>query len=165
MKKYPMETVVGIFVVVGLVCIGYMAINLGKVSVFEEDVYPLYARFTSVSGLRAGSGVEVYGIGAGRVKRLTIDSERQMALVEMEIKKTLKVYDDAQATVKTAGLIGDKFVKIDPGGAGEPLKPSGIITQTSVPPDVEDLIGKFAFGSVQTGQEKPPEKTSKEPGK
>ena len=161
MKKLSIETVVGIFVVIGVICVGYMAVKLGKVSFLEENVYPLYARFTSVSGLRVGSAVEIYGIDMGTVKRLTIDPERQMALVEMEIRNSLKIYDDAQATVRTSGLIGDKYVKIDPGGAGEVLKAGGLIVQTSVPPEIEDLIGRFAFGSIQTGQEKPSEKSSK----
>jgi phospholipid/cholesterol/gamma-HCH transport system substrate-binding protein len=93
--------------------------------------------------------VDVYGIEVGRVTGLGIDSERQMALVEMKIKKGMKVYDDASATVKSSGLIGDKYVKIDPGGAGTVLKAGGMITETSVPADIEDLIGKVAFGDVK----------------
>ena len=149
MKKYSMETMVGIFVVVGLICVGYMAVKLGKVTLFGEDTYSLYARFSSVSGLRIGSSVDVYGIEVGRVTGLTIDMERQMALVKMQVRKAMKVYDDASATVKSQGLIGDKYVKIDPGGAGEVLKADGMITQTTVPADIEDLIGKVAFGDVK----------------
>jgi phospholipid/cholesterol/gamma-HCH transport system substrate-binding protein len=149
MKKYSMETIVGIFVVIGLICVGYMAVKLGKVNLLGEDTYALTARFSSVSGLRVGSSVDVYGIEVGRVTALAIDSERQMALVEMKIKKGMKVYDDASATVKSSGLIGDKYVKIDPGGAGEVLKAGGMITETSVPADIEDLIGKVAFGDVK----------------
>ena len=154
MKKYSMETLVGIFVVIGLICVGYMTVKLGKVSLFGQDTYPLYARFASVSALRSGSTVEVYGIEVGSVTSLNIDNERQMAVVEMAIKKKVKVYDDASATIKSSGLIGDKYVKIEPGGAGVALKPREIITQTSVPADIEDLIGKYAFGDVK-----------KEPGK
>jgi len=153
MKKYSMETTVGVFVLIGLVCVGYMTVKLGKVSLFGEDTYPLYARFATVSGLRAGSAVEIYGIEVGSVTSLGIDAERQMGLVSMKINKGIKVYDDAAATIKTAGLIGDKLVKIDPGGSGELLKPGGTITQTTVPTDIEDLIGKYAFGDVKKGQE------------
>ena len=92
---------------------------------------------------------------------LGIDSERQMGVVGMKINKGVKIYDDATATVKSAGLIGDKYVKIDPGGAGEVLKSQGIITQTSVPADIEDLIGKYAFGDVKKGSDKAPEKPAK----
>ncbi|HPL40267.1 MAG TPA: outer membrane lipid asymmetry maintenance protein MlaD [Syntrophorhabdaceae bacterium] len=149
MKKYTMETTVGIFVVIGLICVGYMTVKLGKVSFFKSDTYTIYARFASVSALRVGGTVEVYGIAVGSVKSLGIDSDRQMALVGMSIKKDVNIYDDASASIKTSGLIGDKLVKIDPGGSGEPIRPGGIITQTSVPADIEDLIGKYAFGDAK----------------
>jgi phospholipid/cholesterol/gamma-HCH transport system substrate-binding protein len=161
MKKYSMETAVGIFVLVGFICVGYMTVKLGKVSLFGEDTYPLYARFASVSGLRAGSAVEIYGIEVGSVNSLGVDTERQMGIIGMKINKGVKVYDDAAAAIKTSGLIGDKYVKIDPGGAGEVLKPGGFITQTSVPTDIEDLIGKYAFGDVKKEPEKSPAKSTK----
>ncbi len=154
MKKYSIETTVGIFMVIGLICVGYMTVKLGKVSLFGDDTYPLYARFTSVTGLRVGSAVEIYGIQVGTVKSLGIDQERQMGVVGMDIDKGTKVYDDAAAIIKSAGLIGDKYVKIDPGGAGEVLKPKEMITQTSVPADLEDLIGKYAFGDVKESPDK-----------
>jgi phospholipid/cholesterol/gamma-HCH transport system substrate-binding protein len=158
MKKYSIETVVGIFVVIGLICVGYMTVKLGKISFFGEDTYPLYARFTSVSGLRPGSSVEIYGMQVGSVTSLGIDQERQVGVVGMKLSKGTKVYDDAAATIKTSGLIGDKYVKIDPGGAGEVLKPRGIITQTSVPADIDDLIGRYAFGDMKKEPEKSSEK-------
>lgn len=161
MKKYSLETAVGLFVVAGLICVGYMTVKLGKVSLFGEETYPLKARFASVSGLRVGSPVEIYGIEVGSVVHLGIDAERQMGVVDMTINKDVKVYDDAAATIKTAGLIGDKYVKIDPGGAGVVLKPQGVITQTSVPADIEDLIGKYAFGDVKKEPEKSPESPNK----
>jgi phospholipid/cholesterol/gamma-HCH transport system substrate-binding protein len=165
MKKYSMETAVGIFVLIGLICVGYMTVKLGKVSLFGEDTYPLSARFASVAGLRVGSSVEIYGIQVGSVEMLGIDEKRQMGIVGLKIKKGVKVYDDASATIKTSGLIGDKYIKIDPGGSEEALKPGGTITQTSVPADIEDLIGKYAFGSVPAGQKKAPEKSSEKPNK
>jgi phospholipid/cholesterol/gamma-HCH transport system substrate-binding protein len=161
MKKYSLETAVGLFVVAGLMCVGYMTVKLGKVSLFGEETYPLKARFASVSGLRVGSPVEIYGIEVGSVMHLGIDAERQMGVVDMTINKGVKVYDDAAATIKTAGLIGDKYVKVDPGGAGVVLKPQGVITQTSVPADIEDLIGKYAFGDVKKEPEKSPESPNK----
>jgi phospholipid/cholesterol/gamma-HCH transport system substrate-binding protein len=148
LKKYSTETVVGIFVLIGLVCIGYMAIKLGKVSLFGDDYYTLYARFSSVSGLRTGSPIEIQGIEVGRVEKMTLDSEKQSAVLELKIKKGLTVYDDAIASVKTAGLIGDKFVNISPGGGGEPLKSGAFITETTAPTDMEELISKYAFGDV-----------------
>lgn len=152
--KYKAETIVGIFVIIGLICVGYMTIKLGKLTLFDENYYSLYARFSSVSGLRTGGPVEMYGIEIGRISRLSVDTERQMALVEMKIKNTVKIHDDASATIKTSGLIGDKYVKIDPGGGGDVLKPGSFITETTTPPDIEDLIGKYAFGDVKKGPQK-----------
>lgn len=149
MKKYSMETVVGIFVVVGILCVGYMTVKLGKVSFLGDDSYILYARFTSVSGLRPGSVVEIHGIEAGKVGSLSIDQEKQLALVELKIDKGIRVYDDASATIKSSGLIGDKFVRVDPGGSGETLNAGALIVDTSTPPDIEELIGKYAFGDVK----------------
>ncbi len=149
MKKYSMETAVGFFVVVGLICVGYMTIKLGNVSLYGNDTYPLYARFTSVTGLRPGTAVEIYGIRAGTVDSMSIDEQRQMAVVKLRIDKKARVFDDGTATIKASGLIGDKFVTIDPGGAGEPLKSGSTISQTSTPPDIADLIGKFAFGDIR----------------
>ena len=142
MKKYSIETIVGVFVLIGLICVGYMTVKLGKISLFGQDTYPIYARFASIDGLRVGSSVEVYGMQVGSVESLGIDQKRQMGIIGMKINKDVQVFDDGSATIKTSGLIGDKYIKIDPGGAGEQLKSRGFITQTSVPADIEDLIGK-----------------------
>lgn len=161
MKKYSIETVVGIFVVAGLLCVAYMTVKLGKVSLLGDEYYSLYASFASVSGLRVGNPIEIEGIEVGRVERLSINQEKQMAVVELKIRKDIKVYDDAGASVRTAGLIGDRFVKIDPGGAGEILKPGGIITETTSPVDIEDLISKYAFGDIKKDDKKDDKKESK----
>ena len=149
MKKFSIETVVGIFVVIGIICVAYMTVKLGKVSLFGDNYYSLYARFGSVSGLREGSPIEIDGIEVGRVARLTLDQEKQLALITLKIRKGVKVYDDASAEIKTSGLIGDKFVNIDPGGGGALLKPAGTITETTTPTDIEDLISKYVFGNVK----------------
>jgi len=166
MKKYSIETTVGVFVLVGLIAIGYMTVKLGKIPLFGGDTYLLYARFASVEGVRVGSSIEVYGLQVGTVDSLRLDQQRQMAITGLKLNADVKVYDDASATVKTSGLIGDKYIKIDPGGAGDQLKPRSFITQTSVPADIEDLIGKYAFGSVpSTGQEKGAGKPAEGSGK
>ncbi|MDQ7788239.1 MAG: outer membrane lipid asymmetry maintenance protein MlaD [Thermodesulfovibrionales bacterium] len=149
MKKYSLETVVGIFVVAGLLCVAYMTVKLGKVSLIGDEYYSLHARFASVSGLRVGNLIEIGGIEVGRVERLSIDQEDQMSVVELKIRKGIKVYDDASASIRTAGLIGDKFVKIEPGSTGELLKPGGIIAETTSPMDLDELIGKYAFGDIK----------------
>src|SRR4030042_535059 len=140
MKKYTIETIVGIFVVFGLLCIGYMTVKLGHVSILGDDSYSVIARFTSVTGLRAGNPVNILGIEVGRIEKISMDQEDQKAIVELRIKKDVKIYDDAIASVKTEGLIGDSYLTIDPGGGGELLGPRGIITETQPPGDFIELV-------------------------
>lgn len=154
MKKYSLETTVGIFVVIGLLCIGYMTIKLGKIRMFGGDYYTLYARFSSVSGIRVDSPVEINGIEVGRVEQLNIDQDKQIAMVKLRIGIGIKIYEDAIASIKTSGLIGDKLIKIDPGGGGDILKPGGTITETTAALDIEDLISKYAFGDIKKDDKK-----------
>ena len=149
MKKYSKETIVGIFVFIGLLGITYMTVKLGNVAIIGDNSYSLFARFTSVSGLRVGSAVQMLGLEVGRVERLTMNQEDQVAVVEFKIKKDVMVYEDAMASIKTEGLIGDKYVQIDPGGAEDVLPPGGMIIDTQPAIDIGDLIGKYAFGDVK----------------
>ena len=153
MKKQRVETTVGVFVVVGLLCIGYMAVKLGDVSIFGDDSYSLFARFSSVTGLKTGSSVEMLGIEVGKVEKLYLDQDKQRAMVELRIRNGVQVYDDAIASIKTSGLIGDKYVQIDPGGGGDLLFQGDNIIDTTPPLDIEGLIGKFAFGSIGKEEE------------
>ncbi len=148
MKKYAMETAVGIFVVIGLICLAYMTIRFGHVSLGKKT-YSLYAPFPTVSGLRVGSPVDVWGLEVGQVERINLDQKGQRAIVEIKLPQDLKVYDDAIASIKTEGLIGDRYLSLDPGGAGAPLGPGGTITETQPAVDVVDLIGKYIFGEVK----------------
>ncbi len=158
MKKYKMETIVGIFVIFGLLCVGYMTVKLGKVEVFGNNFYTLFANFTTVTGLRIGSPVNILGIGVGRVERITIDQENLKAVVELKVKKGIKIYDDAIASIKTEGLIGDKYLSIDPGGGGNLLGDRGVIIDTQAAVDIESLISKYAFGDIKKAEVKKEQK-------
>ncbi|MGA1844839.1 MAG: outer membrane lipid asymmetry maintenance protein MlaD [bacterium] len=149
MKKYQAETVVGIFMVIGLLCVGYLTVKLGNISLLGDDTYSIQARFRSVSGLRKGSPVEMLGIDIGRVESLTVDQDTQAAIAEMRINKGIMIYRDAIASIKTSGLIGDKYVTIDAGGADEVMKPGETIIETESAIDIEEIIRKYAFGSVK----------------
>lgn len=149
MKKYSKETVVGMFVVLGLACIGYLTIQVGDLDIIGDNSYSLYARFTRVTGLRTGSAVNMLGLEIGRVGNLRMDQEKQVAIVELRVNKEIKIYDDAIASIKTEGLIGDKYVSIDAGGGGGLLKAGDLITETESPADIMDLVSKYAFGDVK----------------
>jgi phospholipid/cholesterol/gamma-HCH transport system substrate-binding protein len=148
MKKYSKETVVGIFVVIGLVCIGYMTVKLGNVGFLGDNTYSLYAKFNTVTGLREGNPVNMLGLEIGKVEKFTLDQDNQQVKLEFKINKGIEIYDDAIASIKTEGLIGDKYVSIDPGGGGDLLADGDSITDTNSPTDIMDLISKYAFGDV-----------------
>jgi phospholipid/cholesterol/gamma-HCH transport system substrate-binding protein len=149
MKKYSMETTVGIFVVVCLLGVAYLTLKLGDVSFLGDRSYSLFASFTSVSGLKVGSSVEMVGMEIGRVAGFSMDQKDQVAVVELRIGNEFKVYDDAIASIKSNGLLGDKFVNIEPGGGGDQLGPRGNISETEPPVDIMELISKYAFGNVE----------------
>jgi phospholipid/cholesterol/gamma-HCH transport system substrate-binding protein len=152
MKKYTQETVVGIFVVIGLLAIAYMTVKLGNVGFIGEQSYSLYAKFSSVTGLRTGNPVNMLGLEIGRVESFEMDQENLVAVVQLKISNGIKVYDDAIASIKTEGLIGDKFVSIDPGGGGDLLEHGDTITDTESPTDIMELVSKYAFGDVGSGE-------------
>lgn len=146
MGKRSVETTVGVFVVIGLLCVAYMTLRLGKLDVLGGKYYTLEGHFSSITGLKPGSSVEMLGIQIGQVKGFTIDQENQMAIVKMRIRGDIKIYDDAIASIKTSGLIGDKYIHIDAGGSDEMLKPGATIIETVPPVDIEELISKYIFG-------------------
>ncbi|MDJ0721569.1 MAG: outer membrane lipid asymmetry maintenance protein MlaD [Desulfobacterales bacterium] len=148
MKKYSNETIVGIFVVLGLVAISFMAVKLGNISLVGDNTKTYYAPFSTVSGLRVGNSVEMLGLEIGRVAAFRMDQEKLQAVVTLELDRSIEVFDDAIASIKTAGLIGDKYVNIDPGGGGDLLADGDTIIETESPVDLADLISKYAFGDV-----------------
>ena len=149
MKRSTIETSVGIFVLVGILCVGYLTIQLGKLELFANDQYVVFARFESVAGLKKGAQVEIAGIKIGVVDTIELDQERQIAKVGMKIQKGVTLTDDAIASVKTSGMIGDKYVKISPGGSDTELAPGEMITATESAVDLEELISKYVFGEVK----------------
>ncbi|MGD1970776.1 MAG: outer membrane lipid asymmetry maintenance protein MlaD [Desulfobacterales bacterium] len=152
MKKYTQETVVGVFVVIGLFAIAYMTVKLGNVGFLGEQSYSLIAKFSSVTGLRTGSPVNMLGLEVGRVESFEMDQENQVAVVTLKINNGIQIYDDAIASIKTEGLIGDKFVSIDAGGGGDLLEDGDTITDTESPTDLMELVSKYAFGDVGSGE-------------
>ena len=148
MKKSTVETAVGIFVLIGIACVGYLTIKLGQMELLDGNYYLLNARFESVSGLTRGAVVEVAGVHIGQVDAIQLDPESQTAMVSMKIKKGVELSDDVIASVRTSGLIGDKYIKLAPGGSDDILKPGDMITETESALDVEELISKYVFGDV-----------------
>jgi len=131
---------------VGLAAISYLAIMLGDISVFGGDRYQLVAKFTSSSGLREGAYIEAGGVRVGSVGTIKFDTDDYLSVVTLEIDNYVKIHEDAIASIRTAGIIGDKFVKITPGG-GEYLEPGMEIFETESSINLEELISKYIFES------------------
>lgn len=149
MKRSSLELGVGIFVVIGLICVGYLTLKLGKMDLLGGDYYHLKARFQSIAGLKTGAAVEISGVSVGRVGAIGLDPQRMVALVTIDIKKGIVLPDDTIASVKTSGLIGDQYIKLSPGGSDRVLKNGDMITETQSALDIEELISKYVFGSVK----------------
>lgn len=146
MKKSSVEMAVGIFVVIGLVCVGYLTIKLGKMELMGDNYYALYAKFDSAAGLKPGSNVEIAGVQVGQVESIKLDPVMQIANVKMKIENGIELSDDVIVSIKTAGLIGDKYITISSGGSDEILAPDSYIETTESALDIEDLISKYVFG-------------------
>ena len=117
---------------------------------FANQGFELSARFDSASGLRVGADVELAGVPVGRVVAISLDPDplRTQAVVHLRLDKNLHLSDDSIASIKTSGLIGDKYVSLSRGGSEKTIPPGGTITETESPVDLETLIGKYAFGGV-----------------
>ena len=148
MKKASIETAVGLFVLIGILCVGYLTVKLGKMEILGKDYYSVNAQFDSVTGLKVGANVEMAGVPIGKVEAITLDTERLTAQVRLKIQGDVVVTDDTIASVKTAGLIGDKYIKLSPGGSDLVLKPGETIIETESALDLEELISKYVFGGI-----------------
>jgi phospholipid/cholesterol/gamma-HCH transport system substrate-binding protein len=147
MKRFDLELAVGVFMIAGIICLGYLSIRLGKMEVFGEKGYEVYALFSETGGLKAGSSIVIAGVDIGRVKNVTLDNYQ--ARVLLNIPEGLKLQEDAIASIKTKGLIGEKYIEITPGGSEKVIQPGGRIRETQSPIDIEQLISKFIFGKVE----------------
>jgi phospholipid/cholesterol/gamma-HCH transport system substrate-binding protein len=146
MRRGTLELVVGLFILAGILCLGYMSIRYAKMEVMGNNGYLITAVFPSIAGLKNGALVEIAGVEIGRVKQISLDNYK--AKVQLSIKGTVELQDDAIARIKTKGLLGEKYIDIVPGGSDIILKTGDKIRETQPPVDIEELISKFVFGKV-----------------
>ena len=139
----------GIFVFIVMLCEAYLAIKLGRMEGFGEETYQVQAYFNSVSGLKKGAVVEMAGVEVGQVHGIMLDAEHQMAVVTLDIRNGVQLSTDVIASVKTSGLIGDKYIRLSSGGATDVLKAGDTIMDTESALDIEELIGQYVFGKVK----------------
>lgn len=149
MKQSKLEFFVGIFVMLGLAAVAYLTVKLGAGSIVGGDTYELEARFANAGGLNVGSTVVVAGVTVGRVEGVRVDAQDYSAIATLRIQSMLKLPTDSMASIKTTGLIGDKYILLSAGADETYLKAGDRITMTESSVDLESLIGKMAFGSVE----------------
>ena len=145
MKKMNLEMIVGLFLLTGLACFSFIAIKMGDISLFKEDSYPITARFVSISGLKEGAVVEVAGVKVGKVASIELDGGDYEAVVHMDISKAVHLSDDSIASIRTAGIIGDRFIKLPPGGSEVYLSAGEELQETESAISLEELISKYIF--------------------
>ncbi len=146
MKKVNVELVVGLFMILGFAGFAYIAIKLGDVELFgQQNNYPVSASFNSVSGLKEGAFVEIAGVRVGKVASIRLDPEEYEAVVTLSIDNGVRLQEDSIASIRTAGIMGDRFVSITPGGAEEYIEPGGEIEETESAISLEELISKYIF--------------------
>ena len=147
MKRFDLELAVGIFFLIGIACLAYLSIKLGRMEVIGHKGYAVYAKFSNVGGLKKGASVEIGGVEVGRVKDIKLDPEDYTAVITFQLNPEVKLPEDSIAAVKTKGLIGEKYVSITPGASERMIQPGGHIRETQPPFDLSDAIGRLIYGS------------------
>ena len=147
MKKMNLEMIVGLFLLAGFASFSWLAIKMGDIKFFMEDTYPVTARFISISGLKEGATVELAGVKVGKVSDIHLDGGEYEAVVELNISNEVRLQDDSIASIRTAGIIGDRYIKLTPGGSEEYLEQGDEIEETESAISLEELVSKYIFDS------------------
>jgi len=144
-----LELIVGAFVLSGLAAVAFLALRIGAGNLVGADTYVVRARFTNIGGLNPGGNVVIAGVPVGRVETIQLNPVDFSAIVELRLRRAVQLPADSMVSIKTSGLIGDKFLAIAPGGEARMVAPGELLTETEPAVDLESLISRFAFGSVK----------------
>ena len=146
MHRSALDLGVGFFVIVGILAFGWLSVKLGRVEFLAGQGYVITADFPSVGGLKPGSTVEIAGVEIGRVEGISL--VEYQARIRMRIRNDVKLQEDSIASIKTKGLIGERYVRINPGGSDRLIPPNGRLREVEAPVDFEELLSKYIFGKV-----------------
>lgn len=146
MKRFNLEITVGVFVLLGILAMAYISVQLGQIPIGGGDSYPVTATFSTAGGLQRGADVEIAGVPVGRVEKISLEDYE--AVVSMRIDSIVELQEDAIASIRTRGLIGDKYIRITPGGSDRLISAGGRIREVETPLDFEDVIGQFIQGKI-----------------
>ena len=149
MKQSKLELIVGTFVLIGLAAVAYLALKIGAGTLVGADTYMIHARFANSGGLNPGSNVLIAGVPIGRVSAIRLNPADFSAVVDLSLERAVKLPADSIASIKTTGLIGDKYVALAPGGDTAIIAAGDTITETESAVDIESLISRCALGNVE----------------
>ena len=145
MKRSSLEMIVGVFLLAGFASFSWLAVKMGDLDLFKEESYNISASFTSISGLKEGAALELAGVVVGKVTKIELNEEEYEATVFMDVVKTVQLSDDSIASIRTSGIIGDKFIKLTPGGSDIMLESGDMIEETEASISIEELVSKYIF--------------------
>ncbi len=150
MERTTVDLWVGAFVVAGIAALVVLALKVGNLSTYNvSETYQLQAYFTNVGGLKPTASVRSAGVLVGRVTEIKLDTERYEARVTMSVDKRYQFPRDTFANIQTAGLLGENYIGLMPGGDSAMLKNGEIFKQTQSAMVLEDLISKFIYGTSE----------------
>jgi len=149
MGKKSIETLVGLFVLLGILGLVFLSLKAANLATFSSgDTYTLQARFDNIGGLKVRAPVRTAGVTVGRVTRIALDGKSFQGVVTMEVERTYQFPKDSAAKILTAGLLGDQYVGLEPGGDDKTLAPGDTVAQTQSAVVLENLIGQFLFNKA-----------------
>ena len=140
-RSFTAEFWVGFFAILGCLCFAYLSINLAGMKISNAGYYEVKAEFANIAGLKVGAPVEIAGVRVGEVSKISLNNT--YAVLNMLIKENITLRDDDIAQIRTKGIIGDKYIKIAPGGSPELVKAGDELSETDSAVEFEDIIGKI----------------------
>ena len=150
-RGLTLELLVGIFSLIGVIAVGYLSVGLGGLELGDGGQYQIKADFDNVSGLQEGASVEIAGVPIGSVSRIELNDPG--ARVVLSVDKEISIKDDDIASIRTKGIIGDRFVKISRGSSEDIIPPDEVIFETESVVDFEDIIGKIVHSLTEGDEE------------
>lgn len=144
--KFDLELYVGLFLLAGILCLGYLSVKLARLELIGTEEYEIYAVFDDIGGLKKGASVMIAGVVVGKVTSVVMENYEARLTLSLPMK--VKIPEDAIASIKTKGMIGEKYISILPGGSDQFIKPGERLTETQSSVDVEELISSYVFGKI-----------------
>jgi phospholipid/cholesterol/gamma-HCH transport system substrate-binding protein len=149
MGRKSIETLVGLFVLLGLLAIVFLALKAANLATFRVGgTYAVTAKFDNIGGLKVRAPVKSAGVTIGRVSAIALDTSSYQGTVTMELEQGIAFPTDTSAKILTSGLLGDQYIGLEPGGSEQSLKPGDQIKMTQSAVVLENLISQFLYSKA-----------------